>query len=114
MSINHRGLGGLITPLLHQINYIEFNRKLDLLEYGCEFKLLRKNLGAHLIVCPANILTCKAEWNRWPLYASERRKHIPFKLINPLAKEGQLGDELFLPPFLLIFWKIFSFKYLLF
>ena len=52
----------------------------------------RKQLAAHLESCPASVVICMAEWNRWPVYSSERKKHIPFRQSNPHAHEGQLGN----------------------
>lgn len=34
---------------------------------GCPAWLLRSQLGSHLQHCPASILTCTIEWNRWVL-----------------------------------------------
>ena len=51
----------------------------------------RKDQGVHLEKCPASVVICMAEWNRWPVYSSERKKHIPFRQSNPHAYEGQLG-----------------------
>ena len=35
-----------------------------------------------------------AEWNRWPLFTTQKRKHIPFKQPNPFGQEGQLDYDL--------------------
>ena len=35
-----------------------------------------------------------AEWNRWPLFTTQKRKHIPFRQPNPLGHEGQLDYDL--------------------
>ena len=59
--------------------------------YGCPRDMARKDLAAHLESCPASVVICMAEWNRWPVYASERKKHVPFRQSNPHAHEGQLG-----------------------
>ncbi|CAN7978606.1 unnamed protein product [Ixodes persulcatus] len=32
---------------------------------GCPASLLRSQLGSHLQHCPASILSCTVEWNRW-------------------------------------------------
>ena len=34
-------------------------------EYGCDAEMLRRDIVAHLPVCPANIVTCSQEWNRY-------------------------------------------------
>ncbi|XP_026051961.1 F-box only protein 40 isoform X2 [Carassius auratus] len=35
--------------------------------YGCPFTLCRSRLAKHLEVCPASVVCCSMEWNRWPL-----------------------------------------------
>ncbi|NP_001107129.1 F-box protein 40.1 [Danio rerio] len=40
-------------------------------EYGCPFTMCRSNLAKHLVVCPASIVSCSMEWNRWPVEESE-------------------------------------------
>ena len=54
----------------------------------------RKFLGVHLEVCPASVIMCMAEWNRWPVYSSVRRKNVPFRQSNPHAEPGQLDFDL--------------------
>ncbi|KAF0309150.1 F-box only protein 30 [Amphibalanus amphitrite] len=39
-------------------------------EYGCEVTLARRQRAAHLSRCPASVVLCMAEWNRWPLLAA--------------------------------------------
>ncbi len=60
-------------------------------EYGCSAEMPRRLLGPHLDSCPASVVMCMAEWNRWPVYCKERQRSIPFRQKNPCAKEGQLG-----------------------
>ena len=60
---------------------------------GCPETMPRSRLGTHLAHCVASVVVCMAEWNRWPLYTSERQKHIPFRQRNPYANEGQLGER---------------------
>ena len=62
-------------------------------EIGCPVILPRKDRGRHLAKCPASVVVCMAEWNRWPVFSAERRKHIPFKQRNPYASQGQLGKD---------------------
>jgi len=64
------------------------------LEYGCEMEMQRKDIVVHLPKCPANVITCSQEWNRWPLHCRERWKTIPFQVRNPRAESGQLDYEL--------------------
>ncbi len=40
-------------------------------EYGCLFTMCRSNLAKHLTVCPASVVSCSMEWNRWPIEESE-------------------------------------------
>jgi len=61
---------------------------------GCNMMMLRKDVGKHLPVCPASIVTCSQEWNRWPLHCKERYKTVPFRQRNPRAERGQLDYEL--------------------
>lgn len=35
--------------------------------YGCPFTMFRSRLAKHLEVCPASVVCCSMEWNRWPL-----------------------------------------------
>ncbi|XP_061658496.1 F-box only protein 40-like isoform X2 [Syngnathoides biaculeatus] len=35
--------------------------------YGCPARLPRDRLAAHLLACPASVVVCGAEWNRWPV-----------------------------------------------
>nr|XP_021329100.1 F-box only protein 40-like [Danio rerio]XP_694708.3 F-box only protein 40-like [Danio rerio] len=35
--------------------------------YGCPFTMCRSRLAKHLEVCPASIVCCSMEWNRWPV-----------------------------------------------
>ncbi|KAJ8342734.1 hypothetical protein SKAU_G00326620 [Synaphobranchus kaupii] len=34
--------------------------------YGCPFTMLRSKRAQHLEVCPASVVCCSLEWNRWP------------------------------------------------
>lgn len=35
--------------------------------YGCPASLVRVEMSAHLEVCPAGVVCCTMEWNRWPV-----------------------------------------------
>ncbi|KAM9840587.1 F-box only protein 30-like [Aulostomus maculatus] len=35
--------------------------------YGCPVTLVRNQMYAHLEVCPAGVVSCTMEWNRWPV-----------------------------------------------
>lgn len=34
--------------------------------YGCPLTMLRHKLAKHLELCPASVVCCSQEWNRWP------------------------------------------------
>uniref|UniRef100_A0A673GBY4 F-box protein 40 n=1 Tax=Sinocyclocheilus rhinocerous TaxID=307959 RepID=A0A673GBY4_9TELE len=35
--------------------------------YGCPMTMTRQRLAQHLELCPASVITCTLEWNRWPV-----------------------------------------------
>ncbi|XP_061105290.1 F-box only protein 40-like [Conger conger] len=35
--------------------------------YGCPFTMVRSKQAQHLEVCPASVVCCSLEWNRWPM-----------------------------------------------
>lgn len=35
--------------------------------YGCPVSVIRYQMSAHLEVCPAGVVCCTMEWNRWPI-----------------------------------------------
>lgn len=39
---------------------------------GCPTKVLRRDIAKHLETCPANVIHCGMEWNRYPLYSRVR------------------------------------------
>ncbi|RWS09356.1 farnesyl pyrophosphate synthase-like protein [Dinothrombium tinctorium] len=45
--------------------------------FGCPFRLLRSEIAKHLIVCPASVIHCTVEWNRWPLHTIDKRLTQP-------------------------------------
>lgn len=36
-------------------------------DYGCQANLTRNQMYSHLEVCPAGVVCCTMEWNRWPV-----------------------------------------------
>ncbi|KAB1283476.1 F-box only protein 40 [Camelus dromedarius] len=44
-------------------------------EYGCPLSMSRHKLAKHLHVCPASVVCCSMEWNRWPNVDSETALH---------------------------------------
>lgn len=39
--------------------------------YGCPLRMQRCRLARHLEVCPASVVCCSQEWNRWPVSEGE-------------------------------------------
>lgn len=62
--------------------------------YGCPFILPRAKIKSHLKECPASVIQCGIEWNRWPMHSLEERKKAPLPLNNPHIKCGQLDVAL--------------------
>uniref|UniRef100_UPI003AABC559 F-box only protein 40-like n=1 Tax=Centroberyx gerrardi TaxID=166262 RepID=UPI003AABC559 len=59
-------------------------------EYGCPVTMTRSWQAAHLQVCPASVVCCSMEWNRWP--ADDAHSHPNTELHGNLLKErGQGG-----------------------
>ncbi|XP_067364596.1 F-box only protein 40 isoform X2 [Channa argus] len=40
--------------------------------YGCPLTMQRHRLAKHLEACPASVVCCSQEWNRWPVSETER------------------------------------------
>ncbi|XP_026151657.1 F-box only protein 40 [Mastacembelus armatus] len=40
--------------------------------YGCPLTMLRHRLARHLEVCPASVVCCSQEWNRWPILETDQ------------------------------------------
>lgn len=40
-------------------------------DYGCPLTMLRHRLAKHLELCPASVVCCSQEWNRWPVSESD-------------------------------------------
>lgn len=62
--------------------------------YGCPAKLKRSIISSHLDVCPASIIFCTMQWNRYPLYSRSRLSWVPFFQPNPVLVKGHLDVEL--------------------
>ena len=56
--------------------------------------MARKDCGVHLETCPASVIHCPMEWNRWPVYSQERQVRVPFVHNKLHAKFGQLDVSL--------------------
>ena len=62
--------------------------------YGCPAVLTRDNIGTHLQKCPASVIFCTQEWNRYPVYSKSRLSWVPFFQPNPILVKGHLDVEL--------------------
>ncbi|XP_069575625.1 F-box only protein 40-like [Brachyistius frenatus] len=58
-------------------------------EYGCPLHLPRSSRAAHLQVCPASVVCCSMEWNRWP--ANDAHSHPNTDLHENLLREREQG-----------------------
>ncbi|XP_028321837.1 F-box protein 40.1 [Gouania willdenowi] len=58
-------------------------------EYGCSAHMLRSSRAAHLQVCPASVVCCSMEWNRWP--ADDAHSHMNPELHENLLREREQG-----------------------
>ncbi|XP_042355644.1 F-box only protein 40-like [Plectropomus leopardus] len=56
-------------------------------EYGCPLHLPRSSRAAHLQVCPASVVSCSMEWNRWP--ANDAHSYPNTELHENLLKERE-------------------------
>ncbi|XP_053561780.1 F-box only protein 40 [Bombina bombina] len=54
--------------------------------FGCPFSMFRFKLAKHLKVCPASVVCCSMEWNRWPSIDSGT------KLLENVMKEEHRED----------------------
>ena len=45
-------------------------------------------------LCPASIVICSVEWNRWPLHYVDKHSPLPFFLPNPQGYPEQLDIAL--------------------
>lgn len=58
-------------------------------EYGCPVQLPRSSRAAHLQVCPASVVCCSMEWNRWP--ANDAHSFPTTELHENLLREREQG-----------------------
>ncbi|XP_064634584.1 F-box only protein 30-like isoform X2 [Lineus longissimus] len=63
-------------------------------ENGCPLVFPRWQLGIHLQTCPASVMVCTMEWNRWPVYSRERQAKLPFTQHQMHLRYGQLDVAL--------------------
>ncbi|XP_060074012.1 F-box only protein 30-like [Ylistrum balloti] len=62
--------------------------------YGCPLEMTRNKINAHIRVCPASVMRCVIEWNRWPMHSAEENIKAPLPLDNPHVRCGQLDVAL--------------------
>ncbi|XP_053147006.1 F-box only protein 30 isoform X2 [Hemicordylus capensis] len=43
--------------------------------FGCPFTIARNKMAEHLEVCPASVVCCTMEWNRWPVSYADRKSY---------------------------------------
>ncbi|KAL6469986.1 hypothetical protein MHYP_G00211050 [Metynnis hypsauchen] len=71
MVINCRLLCGAIFHMCKEDEHMLLcpNEKVPCLNanYGCPFTMCRSKVAKHLEVCPASVVCCSMEWNRWPI-----------------------------------------------
>lgn len=58
--------------------------------FGCPLELTRDKMSTHLVVCPASVILCSREWNRWPMHSQDKGWKAPMPLRNAHVRCGQL------------------------
>ncbi|XP_070589764.1 F-box only protein 30 [Erythrolamprus reginae] len=43
--------------------------------FGCPFTVTRNKIAEHLETCPASVVCCTMEWNRWPVSYADRKSY---------------------------------------
>ncbi|XP_066556910.1 F-box only protein 30a [Amia ocellicauda] len=43
--------------------------------FGCPFTVARNKIAEHLEICPASVVCCTMEWNRWPVSYADRKSY---------------------------------------
>uniref|UniRef100_W5NH01 F-box protein 30a n=1 Tax=Lepisosteus oculatus TaxID=7918 RepID=W5NH01_LEPOC len=43
--------------------------------FGCPFIIARNKIAEHLEICPASVVCCTMEWNRWPVSYADRKSY---------------------------------------
>ncbi|EPY84448.1 e3 ubiquitin-protein ligase SHPRH isoform 1 [Camelus ferus] len=44
-------------------------------DFGCPFTMARNKVAEHLETCPASVVCCTMEWNRWPVSYADRKSY---------------------------------------
>ena len=55
--------------------------------FGCKKQMRRREIRAHLSHCPASVVHCSIEWNRWPFHSRNSR------LAQPLLDAAALSSQ---------------------
>ncbi|KAJ8399431.1 hypothetical protein AAFF_G00411430 [Aldrovandia affinis] len=56
--------------------------------FGCPFTVARNKIADHLETCPASVVCCTMEWNRWPVSYADRMSY------ENLSKDLDVVDQL--------------------
>ncbi|XP_036398379.1 F-box only protein 30a [Megalops cyprinoides] len=56
--------------------------------FGCPFTVARNKIAEHLETCPASVVCCTMEWNRWPIGYADRKSY------ESLSKDLDVVDQL--------------------
>ncbi|XP_062867389.1 F-box protein 40.1 [Trichomycterus rosablanca] len=93
MVVNCRLLCGASFHMCKEEEHILLcpNEKVPCLNanYGCPLTMCRSYLAKHLKVCPASVVVCSMEWNRWPIEEAE-----PPEFYNNILKENYTQEPL--------------------
>uniref|UniRef100_A0A8C6SR86 F-box protein 40, tandem duplicate 1 n=1 Tax=Neogobius melanostomus TaxID=47308 RepID=A0A8C6SR86_9GOBI len=57
-------------------------------EFGCPLQMLRSARAEHLQYCPASVVSCSMEWNRWPVQDASNQNT---ELLENLMHEKVIG-----------------------
>ncbi|GIY18476.1 f-box only protein 30 [Caerostris darwini] len=55
-------------------------------EYGCPAILFRKSRSKHLISCPASVVHCSEEWDRWPIHLQDTKAILNSSNLDPVVR----------------------------
>ncbi|GBM68423.1 F-box only protein 30 [Araneus ventricosus] len=55
-------------------------------EYGCPTIMFRKYQSKHLTSCPASIIHCSEEWDRWPIHLHDKKAACLSSQMDPAVK----------------------------
>merc|ERR1711971_1554240 len=58
---------------------------------GCPVGMLRKDINLHLAKCPASVVVCMAEWNRWPVFTAQKRETYSVQTTKSLWTSRAIG-----------------------